>query len=335
MTLRKVPSDPELFDVGLDHYFGVLDSECGLRGAQRTGDDAPSGNAGAIATQKMRTTKPGAETVRWSHNSRAPLSSAEADSTSDRQLAAVAYGRKVWLALTRVPWGAQELLRRYYSSARALAAMAGAKSESVDHGPAWVEADIRAAHRAYLMEVEGTAEAPVTIDREVGGSTDRAKYRERGAEPRSAAERKAAERARAEAEHGSGSRRAERYEREDSAERTAQEGAEPLLCGLKPGRNEYPAAQFEALAKYFVDEHQERRRAIKLGRFVTVGGRIEVVSVAGEIVSLREYARRTGVSRTTLQRRVGHFDLQSKKVGQEKLFVVAQLDGAMQAARKL
>ncbi|HET7539995.1 MAG TPA: hypothetical protein VFK05_08985 [Polyangiaceae bacterium] len=275
MTARKVPSDPELFNAGLDFYFGVLDSMCGLRGVMRTGDDAPAGNAQAIAVEHQR------PDGGWVHTSGRGLSTRAPDTITDRQLRAFAFGRRAWAVLTQLPWCQQELLRRYYSSTHALAAMAGARTAALDCGPVWVESDIRSAHRAYTAAQAagaGVEECPIEIDQDVSGSTDRAKYRERGAAPRTAAERKRAQRARDAVEHHhNGSARARRYEKEDHEEREAVQGAERHLCGLHEGKNTVSREAFEALVRCLVEGRSARRKAIELGRFELIVGRVEIV----------------------------------------------------------
>jgi hypothetical protein len=327
-TQRVVSSDPELFDEGLDFYFGVLDSAIGFRGVQSTSDESPrSGASQVIPHERMRAPAPGSETMTWMHVGGRKLSSRPPDSITDRQLAAIAYGRRVRAALTTLPWGMQQTLQRYYSSARALAAVAGVKIEAHTCGPQSTKAEIRAAHRAYAAAAV-TALPPTVVDPDVtGDAPERARYRERGPIARTDAERKDEQRARDKTEH-EGSSLAKRYCEEDDAGRRAAEVAEPLVRHLQPGRNPYPTTQYSALASYFVDGGADLRGALKRGMFTTAGGRIEIVRDNEERLTLREYSRRTGIARTTLQRRVGHLALASIARGQENLFVVAELDRA-------
>lgn len=334
--VRLVSSDPELFDTRIDFYFGVLDSMCGLHGAEPAGNEKQSGATQAIAQERVRAPQPGSETTAWMHVSGRKLSSQATDTITDEQLDGYAFGRRVWSALTQLPWGAQDLLRRYYSSARSLAAVATGSLEYPGFGDRLVEAEIRAAHRAFLA-VMSAAESPVTSDQDVGGdATGLAQYRERGAMPRTPAERQGHKRAREDYEHD-GAGLVRRYDREDSAARVAAKDAEPLLRGLQAGRNRFPPKEYEALARYLIEQPEQQRAAIKRGRFMGANGGVEVVrddAMRGELLTLREYARRSGLARTTVMRKVVHLGLACVKVGQENRYDSDQLDRALCKPRK-
>jgi hypothetical protein len=147
LHLVKGERDPELFSPDLDWYYGVFDSECGLKGIEAMAD------AAVLAGYQIRGTAPddGGEPLRVKRmvyvrqdpipydgrHARLALEEVTPDKHGRvRGPGSFTRGRRIWNRLVRLPYDIQLDLRSIYEPRRDRRPL-----------PEW---RVRAAHRAYL-----------------------------------------------------------------------------------------------------------------------------------------------------------------------------------------
>lgn len=139
--------DPELFNADLDWYFGCFDAECGLKGIEHLSDEM-------VATGYRMTTKGNADgdlipvkRAVYVRQDPIPYTDHHVTTRNNTKMREGVFtrGRRIWQRLSVIPYAQQQTLRRAYEPRR--------------ERPVIVEAELRAAHRAFLGRSEPTAKA--------------------------------------------------------------------------------------------------------------------------------------------------------------------------------
>lgn len=122
-------TDPVKFVQELVWFYGVYDSECGLK---------------SCSIQDMYATSGNSQTEGSGGKAKQTRANPSSDPYTDKNLKSFAFGRSVWRKVSQLPWATQQLLRRHYQFRQHR--VAGA-----DFGPKELtEAEYLAANQAYL-----------------------------------------------------------------------------------------------------------------------------------------------------------------------------------------
>jgi hypothetical protein len=113
-----------------------------------------------------------------------------------------------------------------------------------------------------------------------------------------------------------------RHAEEDEDERKLCKNVEPLVMRLERGINCFTEPEFTWLAKYMLPE-DERDRAHREQKFCV--GEITIARVIGELITVSDLAKETGVPRTTLTDWVVNSGIMPVKRGCKKLYNRAEL----------